>query len=217
MEITGDYQADGFALIEGLVPVAVCNAFLRQMKADFDERGAALESISQTSALLTRGAVEVYGYHYPPMLAFLWGLTPTVRQIAGRDLIPTYDYFRIYREGDVCRVHSDRPSCEHSLSLTLDYSDGEPWDLEIGTVALTDPQPIVEDDFGAMPSLALRMQPGDAVIYNGVHRRHGRVTPNPNAWSAHLFCHWVERGGVFESAAFDGNAASARPVNFQFA
>jgi len=36
-----------------------------------------------------------------------------------------------------------------------------------------------------------------------VERRHGRVTPNPNRSSAHLFLHYVERGGRFEDHAFD--------------
>lgn len=26
--------------------------------------------------LLQREAVEIYGFHYPPLLSFLWGLTP---------------------------------------------------------------------------------------------------------------------------------------------
>jgi hypothetical protein len=45
--------------------------------------------------------------------------------------------------------------------------------------------------------------PGDAVLYQGVHHHHGRTTPNPNRWSAHLFLHWVERDGAFAGDAFD--------------
>ena len=49
----------------------------------------------------------------------------------------------------------------------------------------------------------IEMKPGDAVLYRGVERRHGRVTPNPNRSSAHLFLHFVERGGKHEAHAFD--------------
>ncbi|WP_413060318.1 hypothetical protein ACLN6N_08335 [Sphingomonas carotinifaciens] len=216
MEIVGDYQRDGYALVRGLIPRTVCNALLNQMKGEIEGAGGRLESIARESPLLARAAVELYGYHYPPLLGFLWALTPTIETLVGAALLPTYDYFRIYRDGDVCRVHSDRPSCEHSLSLTLDYSDGEAWPLEVGTEALVDPRPEVTADFAGQPFASLAMEPGDAVLYRGVHRRHGRITPNPNAWSAHLFCHWVGRDGPFKAHAFDGNAALARPVNFRF-
>ena len=60
------------------------------------------------------------------------------------------------------------------------------------------------------------MEVGDAVLYQGVHHRHGRMSPNPNGWSAHLFLHWVDRDGPHRAHAFDGNAAPAE-VNFSFA
>ncbi len=215
MRVTGSYEQHGYALVEGLVPPEVCHAFLNQLNADLARSGAALDQMKKSSNLLRRDAVELYGYHYPPMLGLLWGLTPIVAEIARRDLLPTYSYFRIYREGDICRVHSDRYSCEHSVSLTLDYSDGVPWALEMATRP-SEPSARVEEDFGGEGHSALVMHSGDAVLYDGVHRRHGRVTPNPNAWSAHLFLHWVERRGAYAEYAFDRNAESARPANFSF-
>jgi hypothetical protein len=97
--------------------------------------------------LLRRPAFEIYGHHYKPMLYFLWGLTPLISDIVGRSLMPTYDYLRIYREGDICRVHSDRQSCEHSLSLTLDYSDGALWPLDVGRKAIGTPSAEADDIF----------------------------------------------------------------------
>jgi hypothetical protein len=47
------------------------------------------------------------------------------------------------------------------------------------------------------------MQPGDAVLYRGTQLRHGRIEPNPNGWSAHLFMHWVDRTGPHAAHAFD--------------
>ena len=47
------------------------------------------------------------------------------------------------------------------------------------------------------------MQPGDAVLYRGIDRRHGRTSPNPNQWSAHLFCHWVAADGPYRHLAFE--------------
>jgi hypothetical protein len=213
MQLEGDYGRDGFALVRGLVPAAVCNALLRQIEGDVVSKVPAGQLMRQPN-LLKREAVELYGFHYPPLLGFLWGLTPTVSTLLGLDLLPSYSYFRIYREGDVCRVHCDRYACEVSLSLTLDYSDGVPWPLEMAKTAVP-PSALVEEDFGTLPFAAVEMEPGDGVLYQGVERRHGRITPNPNGWSAHLFCHWVRRDGPHAAYAFDGRAEAAQPVNFR--
>lgn len=215
MEIVGDYEADGFAHIRGLVSEDLAQAFLRQMKTDLGDQAFSLANVRDHPNLLRRPAFEIYGYHYPPMLFFLWGLTPIMSRLIGRDLLPTYDYFRIYREGDVCRVHSDRPSCEHSLSLTLDYSDGAVWDLEIGRERRPAPTAEVSDDFGDEANAAIPMEAGDAVLYRGPHHRHGRTKPNPNGWSAHLFLHWVDRDGPHAGHGFDGHAGGGK-VNFSF-
>lgn len=215
MKVIGNYQKKGYALLKGLVPAEVTQAFLQQLKRDIGPGAIPLSGVKEHVNLLTRPAFEIYGHHYPPMLFFLWGLTPTISELVGRDLLPTYDYLRIYREGDVCRVHSDRHSCEHSLSLTLDYSDGEIWDLEVEK-GRSDPSAKVDEDFVGADYASLSMGVGDGVLYQGVNHRHGRVKPNPNGWSAHLFLHWVDRNGPYADHAFDRRIERSK-VNFSFA
>ena len=208
MRLRGDYYGDGYAVIEGLLPAEVVTAFLRQLMTDLKQANIALDSYEKSSVILQRAAVEIYGYQYKPMITFLWGLTPAVSQLVGRDLLPTYNYFRIYRRGDICRVHSDRPACEHSLSLTLSYSDGASWPLEVANTPVDAPEPIAAD-FGSCAHAKLSMNPGDAVLYQGARYRHGRVEPNPNEWSAHMFLHWVDRNGPHAGEAFDQRGAPA--------
>lgn len=214
MKVIGDYREDGYAHIKELLPPEVTRTFLAGLKQALGEQALQLSGVQKFPNLLRRPAFELYGRHYPPMLHLLWGLTPTMMDLTGCDLLPTYDYFRLYREGDVCRVHHDRPSCEHSLSLTIDYSDGEAWPLDVGRER-GEPSAQVEEDFGDEPFASIPMAIGDAVLYRGVHHRHGRVRPNPNAWSAHLFLHWVDRNGPYRDHAFDG-AGVPGSVNFQF-
>ncbi|CAA9533242.1 MAG: hypothetical protein AVDCRST_MAG23-1217 [uncultured Sphingosinicella sp.] len=214
MKVVGSYQQDGYAHLQGLISPEVAQAFLKGLKQDLGPGAIPLSNVASHPNLLKRAAFELYGHHYKPMLFFLWGLTPIVSEIVGRELLPTYDYFRIYREGDVCRVHSDRYSCEHSLSLTLDYSDGEVWDLEVEK-SRTEPSAKIAEDFGPEAFASIPMQIGDAVLYQGVGHRHGRVKPNPNEWSAHLFLHWVDRDGPYREHAFDGQDKPSK-VNFSF-
>jgi hypothetical protein len=130
-------------------------------------------------------------------------------------LLPTYTYFRIYRGGDTCFVHSDRPASEYGVSLTLAYSDGKIWDLQIGKERIESLFPLGED-FGSMEHASIPMEVGDAVLYQGSHYAHGRMDPNPNAWSAHLFFFYVDRDGPYRDHAFDGKSDFA-DVDFDFA
>jgi len=214
MNVQGDYDGDGYVSLPALVPKEVTQAFLGLLKSDLDQSGVPLSSLRQGSNLLKGDSIELYAYHYPPMLMFLWGLTPTMVELTGHDLLPTYAYLRIYRKGDICRVHCDRHSCQHSLSLLLASSDDLAWPLEIGKERLPEPSPRVSEDFEAARFASIPMQAGDAVLYKGTNHRHGRTTPNPNAWSAHLFLHWVDREGPYANFAFDGQQAYLKPLHF---
>jgi hypothetical protein len=198
-----EYQNQGFIALDGLFPPEVLLAFYARMQADLKAAGRPLQSFAAQGPLLKRQALEVYAYQYTPMLAFLWGLTPRISQAVGRELLPTYAYFRAYQQGDVCRVHYDRPACEHSLSLTIAYGEGLPWALSVEKTRTEVPRPEVAEDFGGQPYGSVAMKPGDGVLYQGTHHRHGRLDPSPNSWSAHLFLHWVEKNGRYGEHAFD--------------
>lgn len=217
MKIEGDYRGDGYALVRGLISPEVAQAFVALIKRRLLPSGVVPPVPPNLPlGILTRNVFEVYSEQMPAMKTFLWGLTPAMEQVAGNALIPTYDYFRLYRQGDLCHVHRDRPACEHSLSLTLAYSDGKPWPLELGREGGKGPADEIATDFGPEPASSLVMEVGDAVAYQGVAHRHGRTQPNPNAWSAHLFLHWVDPQGPHRDQAFDRRGVPP-PVEFTFA
>ncbi len=210
MKVKGNYSDSGYAHVEGLIPPEVAAAFIDRLQTDLEQSGVSLNTYASQSPLLKKPSIEIYGYNYKPMITFLWGLTPTMIELTGRELLPTYNYFRIYREGDVCRVHSDRASCEHSLSLTLAYSDDRVWGFDIATEPLEAPR-AMGDDFGEDACASIGMKPGDGVLYRGITHRHGRVQPNPNRWSAHMFLHWVDRDGRHKDCAFDPEGRPGGP------
>ena len=195
------YAANGYVLLKGLFPPKLLAHFRGQLQTDLNLMGS--RDFVKACNLLTKPSIEVYSLHYPPMAGFLWGLTPRVAQIAGCELMPSYAYFRIYQQGDVCRVHSDREACEHSMSLTVELGENRPWALGVERRRLDRPVASVEPDFGGEELASLPMSAGDAVIYRGVNHRHGRLEPNPNSWSAHLFMHWVDAHGPYAAHAFD--------------
>jgi hypothetical protein len=214
MKVHGDYEANGYAHLEGLIPPEVARAFLNRIKLDMERARLPIGGFAQSSILIDQHCVEISSRNYRPMVPFLWGMTPIVSQVTGKELLPTFCYLRVYQQGDKCRVHSDRFACEHSLSMTLAYSDDKPWPLEVAHDTVDRFHAVREDfDGGAHGSVA--MQPGDAVLYQGIHHRHGRITPNPNAWSAHLFLHWVDRNGPYAPYAFDQEDVAPDRVELQ--
>ena len=52
------------------------------------------------------------------METLLVKMLPIMAKETGLDLIPTYSYARLYKNGDELR-HKDRPSCEISTTLNL--------------------------------------------------------------------------------------------------
>ena len=215
MEIEGSYRRDGAALIRGLVSPGICIALLNQINADLKKGGKTLPSLSTRSIVTHGDAIELYCFAYPPMLTFLWGLTPAAESITGCSLLPTYSFFRIYKQDDICKIHSDRRACEHSASLTLGYSDGLTWDLDVGSMRDMPSANVVDDDFGGERFSSLKMAVGDAVMYEGISRRHGRLKPNPNKWSAHIFLHWVDRDGPHAGQAFENKSELASSIQFE--
>lgn len=212
MKVDGDYYKDGYAVLHGLAPAPVAHEFLAQLKDDIDHAGFPMQRLVRHAPPLPTPTLQVYGYEHKPLLNFLWGLTPIMCVLTGKNLLPSFCYFRAYQAGDLLNVHSDRDSCEHSLSLTLEYSDNKSWAFEIARDRIEKARPIAKD-FGGFPYSTIMMQPGDAVLYQGVNYRHARMTPNPNRWSAHIFLHWVDSEGPFKDLAFDGRASTA-PLDF---
>ena len=203
-QLADSYRQQGYLPLPHLIPREIGLGFLDALQSGLTRQNASFANLLQPNHLLRAPAAEIYGHHYPPLHGFHWGMTAAIQDFVGEQLLPTYAYFRLYRQGDICRVHCDRYACEHSVSLTLAYSDDLPWALEVATRRDDNPRQRSDADFAndEQPE-AVSMQAGDAVLYQGVHHHHGRTAPNPNAWSAHLFLHWVTRDGPYKGEAFD--------------
>jgi hypothetical protein len=203
------YDERGYATVKNVIPPEVAAVFLSITQKAMGDGRDAQARFAASMKQLSKPAYDIYSYDYPAALTFLWALTPFVQSAIGKSLLPTYSYFRVYQKGGLCMVHSDRPSCEHSMSLALGASDGLKWPFAIGERRLSEQEIQAGEilpDFGEDKFSTFELDPGDAILYQGVHYRHGRIAPNPNRWSAHLFLHWVERDGPFKEFAFDKRA-----------
>ena len=218
MSQSSDYYDKGFVLLNGLLPREVAGAYLSIMQKAVGDTPELQKRFRASAHAVTQPALELFSNNFPFSLGILWGLTPVMEDITGVSLLPSYAYGRVYPKGARLDVHSDRKSNEHSLNLTLGYSDDIIWDFNMETKARAEEDLLKTDtseDFGDNDYVNVKMNPGDATAYRGVHFRHARLTPNPNAWSAHLFMGWVDRDGPYKGNAFD-ELKLPRPAEFFF-
>ncbi|MGH8427558.1 MAG: hypothetical protein ACRES7_06190 [Gammaproteobacteria bacterium] len=101
------------------------------------------ELIPQSAALMCAAYAvanrDLANYYAPEAALNAWGRyadsmgevilaqsRPAIEAATGLVLFPAYSYLRIYCEGAVLPKHTDRPSCEISVTLTLggDISSG---------------------------------------------------------------------------------------------
>lgn len=213
-----NYYRDGYALVEGAAPGIVARKLLGFLHRDLTQNPGVLKNFLSQSPITKKPSYEFYGYRHPTVWGFHWGLTSRMATLTGKRLAPTYAYFRVYSKDDLCIVHSDRESCEHSFSMALGYSDDVIWPFEIddtGRDFQTARAMAPANDFGDASPRTVMLNPGDAILYQGCAYRHGRTTPNPNRWSAHLFLHWVDLDGPFADFAFD-KQNMPDPGDFEF-
>jgi hypothetical protein len=110
-------------------------------------------------------------------------LTKAVSDLVGEPVKPSYVYFSSYLSGAELEKHLDRPQCEFSLSLQLDYS----------------PEPVSETSWPLyldVPGgkVTVYQGLGDALFYRGHQIPHYRSPLREGHVSSHIFFHYVREG-----------------------
>ena len=126
-------------------------------------------------------------YNFKPFLELLCQKTNEVTNLIGEQVLPTYSYARIYKNGEVLARHRDRPACE--ISLTVNIGGDAPWAIGIQ-------KPLGEE-------INLDLNQGDAMLYLGCVADHWRDTPFSGQNYSQLFLHYVRSNGSNAWAYFD--------------
>jgi hypothetical protein len=125
-------------------------------------------------------------YNFMPFIKLMVKKIPHVNELLGEDVLPTYTYARVYKNGSILERHRDRPACE--ISFTLNLAKNVDWPIYFQR----------PDDSEASAEL----NPGDAVLYLGCQAYHWR---NKFEGTEHvqLFLHYVRADGPKAWAFFD--------------
>ena len=130
-----------------------------------------------------------FAYYADPLIeTVLQASVPLVEEVVGKELHPTYSYVRIYQPGEELKPHTDRPSCEISVTVN---------------VASTGTQSPIWMHYGNNEPQAYTLNPGDAVVYKGCEARHWRDTLKKDQLNVQFMLHYVDKFGVNADRRFD--------------
>lgn len=151
-----------------------------------------------------KGSLSRYNIPIYKDLHFL--VKKEIEHILDMDLYPTYFYDRFYFEGQELVRHTDRPSCEISVTLQISTNLKNPWEIWFETYKGN--------------QVNVSMNNGDACIYRGMDLPHWR---NPmksrynkieqmyrkikkledDTYLHQIFLHYVDANGPCLQHAFD--------------
>ena len=145
--------------------------------------------------------------HGTPVFDYLLEqLIPHFEQASGKKLLPTYAYARLYAPGDELKVHTDRPSCEISATLTLGF-EGDVWPIYVGDYIEAKNGREITTQQGETKYLTnereIKMGVGDAVLYRGMDKVHWREPYKEGQWQAQVFLHYVDADGPHAEWKYD--------------
>ena len=126
----------------------------------------------------------------------LANLRTNLEQETGLSLVETYSYTRIYENGQTLDRHSDRSSCEISITLNL---GGDPWGVWL-------------EDEGK--DIEVILNPGDLLIYRGCDMDHWRNPYEGSAPYSQMFLHYNDVNGKFSTMnALDDRVGLGMPFH----
>tara|TARA_R100000988_G_C3986370_1_gene159987 strand:- start:736 stop:1350 length:615 start_codon:yes stop_codon:yes gene_type:complete len=105
------------------------------------------------------------------METLLVKMLPVVKKYSKLELIPNYSYTRIYKNGDILKRHTDRFSCEISVTMFL---GGQQWPIFINSTK----------------EVKVNLKAGDMLLYRGNELDHWRE-PFEGKDCAQVFLHYT--------------------------
>jgi len=117
---------------------------------------------------------DTFFYADPLMESLMVNKLNLMEKETGLELLPTYAFWRMYTKFADLKKHTDRESCEISVTVMIG-SDGTKWPI-------------------FMNGIQIELEPGDAAIYLGCEIEHWREEFNGD-WHAQTFLHYVDKNG----------------------
>lgn len=180
------FWTDGYRVVDALLTPEQC-AFLRQSMDLSREAGK--------MRVANNRAYRGPNNQYAPIPAqmFLGSLTAKMSALVGRELLPSFSFWRIYQHGDVLNAHKDRNACEVTVTISLTPgAEDACWPIGVA------------DLHGQSHNIELPL--GSGLLYQGTEVNHWR-DPLTIAQHYQMFLHYVAADGPFAALLHDEGKA----------
>ena len=137
---------------------------------------------------------SIFDYSDPMTESLMINLLPWIREHTKiKTLEPTYSYIRFYESGQWLEKHTDRPSCQYSITLPLMSYDDTPWSIHLKE----------SSDEGA-EEVSVDLNLGDMLIYKGCETKHWRE-PFQGLYQTQAHLHYIDDSiEAYQPYKYDG-------------
>jgi len=202
-QTTLDFVNNRYVVLRDFIPIEIIRMTMdawrciendeRQFHAHFVKEDELTHSTPEEQRNKSHGA-----YNFPPAVGLHTYLKNKLNSVLDLNLRETYSYTRKYVRGASLTAHTDRPSCEVSLTFPLDYKtdDNTPWKIWLNNegnwvncVMEKGQRFIKENTQDIHRGKSIELELGDVLLYQGPNIPHWRNTLMGD-YSYHMFIHF---------------------------
>jgi hypothetical protein len=182
------FKEQGYVLVKNFIPADTAEYLFNYLR--FSTHALVMANKSKDIVHGDQQVPGSWGSRHGDMAfdALMKMMVPKMEEVTGLELWPTYTYTRLYKTGNSLAKHTDRPSCEISVTVKLDDTgeDGYNWPIW-------------------MKDSEYKLDKGDAVVYRGMDLEHWReVCDAPPDWRmGQVFLHYVDKNGPCADFKYD--------------
>jgi len=181
------FQNQGYTQVKGLIDAQT----VKTISQYFENKINRGEWVGKKQ--VEAGDASKLSYYADPLIeVMLKQCQPAIEQYTGLELDPTYSFSRVYQEGEELTPHTDRPSCEISVTINVACT-GDAWPI---WMQYKDNDPV-----------KCMLNPGDAVIYKGCEVTHWRRKLPKSQINVQFMLHYVDKNGPYAEYKFDNRGA----------
>ena len=154
-------EKNGFILAKSAIPKTTCSLLSKSFR--LHQEIMKEKTVNRIEKYIKPVDIEIGNhlqqYAYVPFECLMLEIQPIIEQICDKKLYPTYSLVRIYQKGNKLIKHTDRPSCEYSVTACIDNIGGS-WSIWVTGYNGEDYEVFLE--------------PGDVLVYKGCDLVHWR-------------------------------------------
>ena len=206
------FDTYGYLIIENLCDPEKLFHSVPKERGVFNWRGSDKLDKFTYEEIETQVNGSVARYWHPQYRKIHSEIRLILEQAIGRKLYNTYYYDRFYFPGQPLIKHTDRPSCEISVTIHIGTNIKESWPIWIKTPDTFEDK-TMKTLITSGENRSVHLEAGDGMIYKGCERPHWRdpmpglleskINKNESLYYHQIFFHYVLQDGIRAHHAWD--------------